>query len=109
MTLDELLEDGQALTTAQAARLLPGTGRGGRLSPATVARWMTKGRRGVVLESVLLGGRRWTTRSALAVFLEAVNRRADEDSAPPLHTTTEPTRVSRTRISEARRAVGLKA
>lgn len=43
---------------------------------STVYRWMTKGARGRVLESRLLGGVRYTTRDALSRFLD------DEPRAP---------------------------
>lgn len=36
---------------------------------ATVGRWCQRGIRGVVLESFILGGRRYTTREALARFV----------------------------------------
>lgn len=46
-----------------------------RISTSTTARWMTRGVRGVVLESFLIGGRRYTTREAFDRFLAAINSR----------------------------------
>lgn len=66
----------------QAASFLP-VGR--RPSAATWWRWSTKGVRGVRLETLLIGGRRMTSREALLRFVAASN--ADDGgsarSAPP--------------------------
>jgi hypothetical protein len=49
------LTNERLLTVAQAARLVPGrSGRG--IGVATMWRWMTRGFRGAVLESVRIGG-----------------------------------------------------
>lgn len=54
------------LTVAQAAKAVP-------YGPnvCTVWRWLDKGCRGVRLESILLGGRRFTSREALERFFAA--------------------------------------
>jgi hypothetical protein len=44
-----------------------------RVSAATWWRWATKGVRGVRLETVALGGRRYTSAEALARFTRALN------------------------------------
>lgn len=60
------------LAPKQACRVVPGrTGRG--ISLATLWRWMSKGRRGVALESVLVGGARYTSMEAIARFIAACN------------------------------------
>lgn len=46
---------------------------------AQIERWRTRGVRGVVLPTVLIGGRRYTTRDALQWFAAAVNA---ADAAP---------------------------
>jgi hypothetical protein len=53
------------LTLTEAAKLLPG-----RPSTHLLWRWRTSGVRGVKLETVLVGGRRYTNRSALERFIE---------------------------------------
>ena len=52
------------LTVRQAGNEFPG-----RPSTQTIWRWMHKGVRGVVLESVLIGGHRYTSREAIGRFI----------------------------------------
>jgi hypothetical protein len=65
-------ENEQLLSLADAAKELPN-----RPNVATLWRWRTKGIRGVRLETLLCGGRRMTSREALARFLEGVTAAAD--------------------------------
>jgi hypothetical protein len=65
------------LTLADAARLLPK-----RPNPATLWRWRTKGVRGVKLETVLIGGRRYVSRAALRQFIDAVTAAASQAEGP---------------------------
>ncbi|MCC6784261.1 MAG: DUF1580 domain-containing protein [Planctomycetes bacterium] len=59
------------ITIAEAARRLP-IRRGGKpLHVNTLHRWAHKGCRGVVLETVMIGGARCTTVEALRRFVEA--------------------------------------
>lgn len=76
------------LTVKQVARLLPGrSGKG--VSLATVWRWMSgHGRRGVVLESIVVGGSRYCSREAVLRFIQQANaqpvldhERSDEHEA----------------------------
>lgn len=41
-------------------------------APATLARWRTRGVRGVRMDTFLRGGRRYVLRSAIVAFIEAV-------------------------------------
>ncbi len=66
---EELLPD--ALSLAQASRLLPG-----RPHPSTLWRWRKKGVRGIKLKTVQIGGRVWVTRSAIADFAVRCRPRA---------------------------------
>ena len=70
-------------------------------SRATRERWMREGIRGVVLESILLGGKRFTSKEAIARFLRA-QLRVDAERAAP-------TRSNRSKkdIAEAARKFGL--
>lgn len=47
--------------------------RGKRVTPALLNRWATRGVRGVVLESKMIGGRRYVWRAAVQAFLSALN------------------------------------
>jgi Protein of unknown function (DUF1580) len=66
------------LTLAEAARLLPK-----RPNPATLWRWRTKGVRGVKLETLLIGGRRYVSRVALQQFIDAVTSAASRTEESP--------------------------
>lgn len=56
------------LTLAEAAAQLPG-----RPHCATLQRWRQRGCRGVLLETVLIGGRRYTSHDALQRFVDGVS------------------------------------
>lgn len=68
-----------------------------RLSLATLHRWRLHGVRGVRLETILVGGLRYTSREAIERFIAAQNE-ADAPSAPVI------TPAQRRRQSEAARA-----
>ncbi len=55
-------------------------GRERGISPVTMHRWAFKGCRGVVLESVLIGGRRYVSADSLTNFFAALN--SDAIAAP---------------------------
>jgi Protein of unknown function (DUF1580) len=59
------LEHESLLTLAEASALLPG-----RPSLCAIWRWRTKGVRGRRLETVIIGGKPYTSREALARFAE---------------------------------------
>jgi hypothetical protein len=61
------------VTLRQAAALLPHR-RGRPTAYSTVWRWATRGARGVVLETVVLGGGRVTSRQAISRFAAALTR-----------------------------------
>lgn len=76
----------QLLSLADAARNLPRRRRGKRPHISTVYRWTTHGCKGVVLDSVQIGGTRCTSHEALARFFSALTAQADvgrRDSAEP--------------------------
>ena len=56
--------DEELLSPAEAARLIPK-----RRVPSTIWRWYRHGVRGVQLETVVIGGRRYTSREALQRFI----------------------------------------
>lgn len=50
----------------------------------TVLRWRTRGARGVVLRSKVLGGQRYSAESDVIAFVEQLNAPSDEVSIPQL-------------------------
>ena len=72
------LDSEDIITLGEACRLVPPHG----IAPSTMARWIQRGVRGVVLETVLIGGRRLTSREAIARFFEAQN--SDQSPAPQI-------------------------
>lgn len=60
------------LTITAATKTLPN-----RPSLSTLWRWIQRGTHGVKLETVLLGGRRYTSREALQRFFERTTAAAD--------------------------------
>ena len=70
MSID--FEKDELLSIPDAPKNIPG-----RPSPRTVRSWMNPGIRGVRLETILLGGRRWTSKQALKEFVDRVTMAAD--------------------------------
>ena len=68
---DRLAED--LILLGQAARLIPSRKPGRRVSISCVYRWCAHGRRGVKLESWVIGGTRYTSVQAVARFMAATN------------------------------------
>lgn len=65
------LSEEAAVPVGELPKHIP-TARGGRrVNVSTVIRWCLKGVRGVRLESVVVGGRRYTDRAAIARFIAA--------------------------------------
>ena len=83
----------EPITLRQATRILPG--RRGRVNIATVWRWVTEGRRGVRLESLLIGGRRFTSRQAIQRFLERLNPVQTQQPRTPLQRQHESRRAAK--------------
>jgi hypothetical protein len=77
MTIDVQAET--IISFADARSAFPGIDR--RLSLATLHRWRLTGVRGVKLETILIGGLRYTSREALVRFVNALNA-ADAPAAP---------------------------
>lgn len=50
---------------------------GNRIHPSTVHRWRMRGIRGIRLESVLVGGSRFTSEEALVRFFDKTTKAAD--------------------------------
>ncbi len=92
MAIDVLSEEAVLLTAA--AKLLPG-----RPHISTLWRWHRHGVAGVRLETVVIGGKRYTSRQALQRFIEATT--AAHDGPPPAG--SSPDRKRRAAIARAER------
>ena len=79
------------ITLGEACRVFPPNG----ISDATMARWIQKGVKGVKLETLVIGGRRLTSKESIFRFIAAQNA----DDAAPVRITP----AQRRRQSEAAR------
>jgi hypothetical protein len=70
------------LTLSQAADELPRRRRGRKAHVSTVFRWSTAGCKGVVLETLQIGGTRCTSREALQRFFERLSQPTQAGSGP---------------------------
>ena len=65
------------ISLSDAAKLIPARRAGKRAHVSVLYRWTTSGCKGVILESIQVGGTRCTSREALARFFEALTYGAD--------------------------------
>ncbi|MCX7424736.1 MAG: DUF1580 domain-containing protein [Planctomycetia bacterium] len=89
------------LSLTQAAKMLPARRVGKRPHVSCLYRWSTAGCRGVVLETIQVGGTRCTSREALARFV----RRLTVDRGPDAGAVETPLRHRRRRRREVAAAV----
>jgi hypothetical protein len=75
MSID--LEHESLISLAAAAKILPG-----RPSIPTLWRWRSRGVGGVRLETVVIGGRRYTSHEAIAKFIAGTTAARDGPPAP---------------------------
>ena len=87
------------LSLAEAASSLPRRRAGKKTHVSCVYRWTTKGCRGVVLESVQIGGTRCTSREALARFFDRLSR-GDAADLPPVRTPAQRQRAAERALRE---------
>lgn len=78
--IDPLVET--LITLNDAARLCPARRRGKRTHLSCLYRWSNAGCRGVVLETIQVGGTRCTSKEALVRFFEALTRNAGRPATP---------------------------
>ena len=97
MTIDTTQETIISFSDARTA--VPGIDR--RISLATLHRWRLNGVRGVKLETVLIGGLRYTSREAIVRFIAAQN--ADDTPAAPVITPAQRRRQSESARQELER------
>lgn len=73
------------VSLTEAAGLLPRRRQGKKPNVATLYRWASRGCRGIVLETIQIGGTRCTSREALQRFAERLTTAggANSPSSPP--------------------------
>ena len=76
------LQHEQPLTLSAAAREVPNRTSGRGVSVSTPWRWALRGIRGVRLETIFIGGIRYTSREALQRFFAATTAAANGESIP---------------------------
>lgn len=82
----------QLVSMAQATGLVPTRTSGKKIHVATLYRWANVGLHGVRLETVQIGGHRYTSKEALGRFFQALTVRAE---ATPAHDEDRVARVRR--------------
>ncbi len=70
------------LTLAEAAKMLPRRRRSRKPHVSTLYRWTVSGCRGVILESIQIGGTRATSLEALQRFFERLSHRREAGENP---------------------------
>lgn len=75
------LKTEKLLTFSQATEFLPG-----KPNVCTIHRWRLRGCRGVRMDSILVGGIRYTSEEALQRFVDATTAIADGEEASPTRT-----------------------
>ncbi len=75
--LPEVIGPNARLSLSKAARLLG-------VSPKSVARWSRVGVRGVILQTVKIGGRVYVLNADLDEFLATTNRSEDRTNSAPV-------------------------
>jgi hypothetical protein len=76
----------ELITLSAACRLLPARRRGKKPHLSTLYRWAGEGCRGIVLETLQVGGTKCTSREALARFCHRLTRQC---VSPALTVSTE--------------------
>jgi hypothetical protein len=83
ITIDETI-----IPPPEATKEVPRRRRGRKTHVSTIYRWMTSGCRGIVLESIQVGGTRCTSREALQRFFDRLSESAptgsSEDHSGPI-------------------------
>jgi hypothetical protein len=87
----------EVLTFAQAAKILPRRRSGKKTHVCTLYRWATCGIKGIILETIKIGGTTCTSREALQRFFEALSE--PRKQIP----TSRPSRGRNKAITEAQR------
>ncbi len=84
------------VSLTEAARILPT-----RPHASTMWRWYKRGVRGIRLETVVIGGKRYTSREALQRFIDRTTEAHDGGAAAPAKPIHETLRQRRAAITKA--------
>lgn len=68
------IQSEETIPLARVPDQLPNTASGNRIHPSTVHRWIKRGVRGIQLETIRIGGRRYTSVEAIHRFIEATSK-----------------------------------
>jgi hypothetical protein len=85
------------VSLSDAAKLLPARRGGKRPHVSCLYRWTVSGCKGVILESLQVGGTRCTSREALGRFIEALTYAADDQ--PPVRSPAKRRRAAECAIA----------
>lgn len=85
------------LTLSQAAKELPERRKGRKPHVSCMYRWTISGCRGIILDSIQIGGTRCTSREAIQRFAEALSHKRETGEPAPATRSV----IQRTRASEA--------
>ena len=96
MSID--IHSGNLLLLKDAAKRLPS-----RPHVSTLWRWHKRGCRGIRLETVVIGGQRYTSEGALQRFVERTTAAHDQGAALPVTPINETLRRRRAAIEKAER------
>ena len=91
------------ISLAEAANSLPRRRAGKKAHMSCIYRWTTAGCRGVVLESIQIGGTRCTSREALTRFFRRLTQ-GDAADLPPVRTPAQRERAATQAIRDLERA-----
>jgi hypothetical protein len=73
----------QIISLSEAAKLLPRRRGGKKTNVATLYRWTNRGLKGIVLDSIQIGGSRCTSREALERFFGQLTERPPQRLPQP--------------------------
>jgi hypothetical protein len=76
------LQHEHLLTLSAAAREVPNRASGRGVNVSTPWRWSLRGIRGIKLDTILIGGTRYTSREALQRFFVATTAAANGEASP---------------------------
>ncbi len=91
------------ISLSDAARHLPRRRAGKKVHTSCCYRWTTAGCRGVILESIQIGGTRCTSKEALARFFRRLTQ-GDAADAPTIRSVAKRERAAAKAIRELERA-----
>src|SRR5438552_2514025 len=109
MSIDITIERLVRLDQVPRLPFLPPGRNGKKLHSATVYRWAQRGVRGVILETLSIGGTRCTSIEALQRFFDALTPERSTSAPQATEQPPAPTPSSRAQVAAARAGRGLDA